>query len=77
MPAAQAARLAAQVVIAIGRILSYNIIEILRTGGGAVHIAICDDNPDDLQQLHGLLQQYDSRLQIATFSAARELYESE
>lgn len=42
-----------------------------------MHIAICDDNPQDLQQLHGLLQQYDSRLQIATFSAARELYESE
>lgn len=77
MPAAQAARLAAQVVVAIGRILSYNIVEILWTGGGAVHIAICDDNPIDLQQLHGLLQQYDSHLQIATFSAARELYESE
>lgn len=41
-----------------------------------MHIAICDDNPIDLQQLHGLLQQYDPRLQIATFSAAQTLYES-
>lgn len=77
MPAAQVVRLAAQVVVAIERILSYNRIEVLWTGGGTVHIAICDDNPDDLQQLHALLQQYDSRLQIATFSAAKDLYESE
>ena len=42
-----------------------------------MHIAICDDNPIDLQQLHDLLRQYDPRLQIATFSAAKDLYESE
>ena len=41
-----------------------------------MHIAICDDNPIDLQQLHDLLRQYDPRLQIATFSAAKDLYES-
>ena len=41
-----------------------------------MHIAICDDNPQDLQQLHALLRQYDPRLQITTFSAAKELYES-
>ena len=76
MPVAQAAHLAAQVVIAIGRILDYNMVEILWTGGDAVHIAICDDNPHDLQQLQALLRQYDSSMQIATFPTAKALYES-
>lgn len=76
MPVAQAARVAAQVVVAIGRISSYNTIEVLWIGGGAVHIAICDDNPKDLQQLYALVQQYDDCLQLATFCAAKDLYES-
>lgn len=42
-----------------------------------MHIAICDDNPKDLQQLHALLRQYDSRLQIAAFPTAKALYESQ
>ena len=41
-----------------------------------MRIAICDDDPNDLQRLHDLLQQYDTRLRIATFSAAQALYES-
>lgn len=41
-----------------------------------MRIAICDDDPNDLQQLHSLARQYDARLKIATFCAARDLYES-
>lgn len=41
-----------------------------------MHIAICDDNPHDLQQLQALLRQYDSSMQIATFPTAKALYES-
>lgn len=41
-----------------------------------MRIAICDDNPNDLQQLSHLVQQYDARVQIATFCAAKDLYES-
>lgn len=42
-----------------------------------MHIAICDDNAQDLQQLKSLVQQYDGNMQIATFSAAKDLYESQ
>lgn len=42
-----------------------------------MHIAICDDNPKDLQQLHTLLRQYDARMQIAAFPTAQALYESQ
>lgn len=42
-----------------------------------MRIAICDDNPQDLQQLKNLVQQYGGNMQIATFSAAKDLYESE
>lgn len=41
-----------------------------------MHIAICDDDPQDLQQLHTLLRQYDDRIQIAAFPTAQALYES-
>lgn len=41
-----------------------------------MRIAICDDDPQDLQQLCALVWQYDSTMQIATFSTARALYES-
>lgn len=41
-----------------------------------MHIAICDDNPNDLQQLSQLVQQYDATMQIATFRAAQALYDS-
>lgn len=41
-----------------------------------MHIAICDDNPQDLQQLSALLRQYDTRMQIAAFPTAKALYES-
>lgn len=41
-----------------------------------MRIAICDDDPRDLQQLCALVRQYDSTTQIATFSAAKDLYES-
>ena len=42
-----------------------------------MRIAICDDNLQDLQKLSELLKQYDSRLQITTYSTAQALYESE
>lgn len=42
-----------------------------------MHIAICDDDPQDLQQLFALMRQYDDAMQIATFSAAQALYESQ
>lgn len=42
-----------------------------------MHIAICDDDPRDLAQLAALVKQYDSRLQITAFSAAKDLYESQ
>lgn len=41
-----------------------------------MHIAICDDNPQDLQQLHGLLRHYDAHTQIAAFPTAQALYKS-
>lgn len=41
-----------------------------------MHIAICDDNPQDLQQLSQLVRQYDGTMQIASFSTAKALYES-
>lgn len=41
-----------------------------------MRIAICDDDPRDLQQLSALVRQYDGTAQIATFSSAQALYES-
>ena len=41
-----------------------------------MHIAICDDNPQDLQQLGSLVRQYDHAMHIATFSSAQALYDS-
>lgn len=41
-----------------------------------MHIAICDDEAKDLQQLQALLQKYDPRMHIAVFPSAQALYES-
>lgn len=41
-----------------------------------MRIAICDDNPKDLMQLHALVQQYDRRILLTAFDTAKELYES-
>lgn len=42
-----------------------------------MYIAICDDDPQDLAQLCALVQKYDPQLDIATFSTANALYESQ
>ena len=77
MPLAQVEQLAAQAVVAIRQILSYNKIEVLWTGVGSMHIAICEDNPQDLQQLCALVQQYEGNMQVTTFASARALYEDQ
>ena len=41
-----------------------------------MRIAICDDNPKDLMQLHALVQQYDQRILLTAFDTAKALYES-
>lgn len=41
-----------------------------------MHIAICDDDPQDLQQLQTLVAKYDPRLQVTSFPTASALYEA-
>lgn len=42
-----------------------------------MHIAICDDESRDLQQLRALVTEYDPRMQVTSFPTARGLYESD